>query len=175
VLTEIAGSVIRHHPACVFGKERHPAMIALMRDIRTDEPRGIHRTALSATGRAIIRDGKKLKLTLGPIRDAAIKLSADADVGHGLGICEGIETGLSIMAAGWAPVWALGSAGAMARFPVLSGIEALSIFADNDESSTGFRSAQACAARWLSAGREAVIYLPKGTGSDWADKWMAAP
>lgn len=168
-LPEIGERVLRYHASCPFGTERHPAMVALMRDIRTDEPRGIHRTALDAAGAAIIRDGKKLKLTLGPIRNAAVKLSADEDVSLGLGVCEGIETGLSILAAGWAPVWALGNAGAISRFPVLAGIEALSVFADNDESKTGINAARTCAARW----HEAVIYLPKGTGSDWADHWKA--
>jgi DNA primase len=37
--------VIRFHPACPRGKDRMPAMVALMSDPATSEPRGIHRSA----------------------------------------------------------------------------------------------------------------------------------
>jgi hypothetical protein len=43
-------------------------------------------------------------------------------------------------------VWAATSAGAIAKFPVLHGIESLTIFADAD--ATGLRSAAACQERW---------------------------
>src|SRR6478735_4535382 len=36
---------LRFHPNCPFGCERHPCMVALMRDVQTDEPRAIQRTA----------------------------------------------------------------------------------------------------------------------------------
>jgi hypothetical protein len=41
---------IRFHPQCPFKGERVPAMVALLRDIRTDDPCGIHRTALLSDG-----------------------------------------------------------------------------------------------------------------------------
>lgn len=52
VLTEqvIAADALRYHPLCRFGRYRFPAMIALMRDVITSEPTGIHRTALRADG-----------------------------------------------------------------------------------------------------------------------------
>ena len=40
----------RFHPACPWEGSRRPALVALVRDIVTDEPLGIHRTALSADG-----------------------------------------------------------------------------------------------------------------------------
>jgi putative DNA primase/helicase len=58
---------------------------------------------------------------------------------------------------GWAPVWAATSAGAMAKFPILSGIEALTIFPDNDTNGTGMRAAVECAERWTAAGREVFV------------------
>ena len=38
------------HPSCPFGNERLPCMIALVRDIVTDAPIAIHRTALDLSG-----------------------------------------------------------------------------------------------------------------------------
>jgi putative DNA primase/helicase len=63
------------------------------------------------------------------------------------------------------PVWALGGAGNLSSFPVLSGIEALTVTADADE--PGQRAAVAVADRWRRAGREAVIISPPV--GDWAD------
>jgi putative DNA primase/helicase len=47
--------VLRFHPNCPFGEERAPAMIALMRDILTDEPSCIQRTRLTPDGIKIDR------------------------------------------------------------------------------------------------------------------------
>lgn len=59
---------------------------------------------------------------------------------------------------GWRPVWAATSAGAIKRFPVLAGIEALTIFADPD--TAGTQAARDCAARWVESGRKACICTP---------------
>lgn len=143
--------VIRYMAACPFGdSQRLPCMVALMRDPVTGEPVGIHRTALTPEARKI--DRKMLG------RAGAITLSRGVDVTHGLGIAEGIETALSVLAAGWAPVWALGSAGGIASFPVLPGIEVLTVFADADEA--GQKAARAVAERYADAGREAFIQTP---------------
>jgi len=170
--------VLRLHEACPFRLDdgttaRLPALVALMRDIITDEPVGIHRTALKpdGSGKADLPGLGNPKKMLGRAKGAAIKLSADEDVTDGLGIAEGIETALSIMAAGWRPMWALGSAGTIASFPVLPGIECLTIFADADRA--GLAAAQACQGRWRAAGRECPIVLPPHDGTDWNDWRMA--
>ena len=49
-------------------------------------------------------------------------------------------------------------AGGIESFPVLPGIEAVTIFADAD--GVGIKAAQACSKRWLEAGCEAVIVPP---------------
>ena len=77
----------------------------------------------------------------------------------GLGIAEGVEDGLAVLLSGWSPVWAATSAGALAKFPILSGIEALTVFADSD--AAGTKSAETCRDRWLAAGREVVIAAPR--------------
>lgn len=140
---------------------RHPAMVALFRHTLTDVPVAIHRTALTPDCRKI---GRKM---LGECRDAAIKLSPDHDVTAGLGVTEGIETALSVMQAGWQPVWALGSATSIDSFPVLAGVESLTIFADHDP--PGIEAANACAERWRAAGREARVAYPQSINSDFND------
>lgn len=148
----VAGEAIRFCPG-------PRSMVALMRDIHTNEPCGIHRTFLNA-------DGTKIeKKMLGRAKGAAIKLSPDEDVTHGLHIGEGIESTLSFMMVGYAPAWALGSAGSIAAFPVLPEIEALTIFTENDNASD--RAAAGCTDCWLAADREVTIATPQhGDGND---------
>jgi putative DNA primase/helicase len=131
--------VLRFHPSCTFGKgTRRPCMVALYRDIRTNEPKAIHRTALTPDGEKIDRKA------LGPKGGCAIKLSPDEDVTEGLTIAEGVETALAGMALNFRPAWALGTAGEVAKFPLLAGIECLTILVDNDTTGTGQASALEC-------------------------------
>jgi putative DNA primase/helicase len=142
---DVAGSVIRWNP-------RIDAMIALFRNIHTDEPQAVSRTFLD-------REGRKLKrMFLGLVGGAAIKLDADEDVLGGLHVGEGLETCMAARQLGLRPTWALGSAGAVASFQVLSGIECLTLLAEHDEASA--RAAEQCAARWHSAGKEVLINEP---------------
>jgi putative DNA primase/helicase len=167
---------IRFHPQCPFKlvdrrTVRFPAMVALMRDVRTDEPRAIHRTALlpDGSGKAQMPDGSSPKKMLGSAKGAAVKLIAAADVTLGLGLAEGIETALTPISAGWLPVWACGSSGAIRAFPALPGIEHLTIFADADHSGRGLEDARACARRWQDAGVWCDVLLPPHDGMDWND------
>jgi hypothetical protein len=170
---DLALRVLRFHGHCPFGKNDAgkviyaPALIAAFRPICEDDeskpPPAIHRIGLKPDGTKI---GKKM---LGPVAGCAVKLDADDAVEEGLGICEGVETGLAIRAIGWRPVWALGSAGAIRLLDPIPGIEALTIFADNDESGTGIEAARECAQRWADAGLEATIRTPNRDGKDWAD------
>ena len=156
--------VLRFHPSCPFGKgTRLPCLVALYRDIRTDEPKAIHRTALTP-------DGKKIDpMSLGPVGGCAIKLTPDEDVTEGLAVGEGIETTLAGMALNFKPAWALGFAGAIAKFPVLPGIECLTILVDNDASGTGQTKALECSRRWTSMGCEVFRVVPTALGQDMAD------
>lgn len=157
---------LRFHPKCPAGEgQRLPAMVALMRDIKTNEPRGIHRTFLKPDGTGKHEAGKKM---LGRAAGTVIKLCDDADVTLGLGLAEGIENALSLWAYGWWPVWAAGSAGAIRTFPVLDGIETLTIFSDADDAGVGIEAARSCAMRWQAAGRSVEIHKPPA-GADWND------
>jgi hypothetical protein len=121
------------------------AVVGLMTDPLTNKPTGIHRTFLNSDGTNVIDDsGKKKKLMLGP--RGVIRLSRDEDVTTGLGITEGIEDGLAVLLSGWSPIWCATCAGAIKSFPVLPGIEALTVFADCD--AVGMKAAQSCPDRW---------------------------
>lgn len=159
---EVAGEVIRFHPALSFGDGRVAGMVALYRHIRTDEPRALHRTFLDGSARKLNRR------SLGPMRDAAIKLSSDENVTAGLHLSEGIETGLAAQLIGFQPVWALGSATMIDGFPVLGGIETISVLGENGDGGANARAAQVCADRWLEAGREAFFVAPL-SGNDMND------
>jgi len=161
VLPELSAHAIRFHPACPFGTERLPCMIGLFRDIASDEPRAIHRTALTADGDKIDRK------VLGPKRSCAIKLTPSEDVEYGLTISEGIETAFAGIALGFTPAWGLGDAGSIAKFPVLSGIECLTVLVDHDE--TGRAAALECSHRWTRAGCEVFRVVPAEAGADMAD------
>lgn len=157
--------ILRFHKKCPFFGEKVPAMIALMRDIGGDAPRAVHRTTLLPDGRD--RDRDRGKAMLGPAKRAAVKLSPDEDLTLGLHVSEGIETALATLQFGLAPCWALGSSGAIGTFPVLGGIEALTIAVDHD--AAGLKGTRACAARWTAAGREVRLVQSPKLGDDIAD------
>ena len=105
---------------------------------------------------------------LGRAAGACVKLSADEDVSIGLHVAEGIETALACMAMGIRPMWVAMSANGISKFPVLAGIEALTVFADHD--ATGVAAAAECASRWDGAGKDVTRIIPALEGSDFADR-----
>jgi hypothetical protein len=165
---------LRFHPRCPFGRDAAgnrrnvPALLAAFRPLRNDvldddKPNAIHRIGLNA-------DGSKIdKLMSGPVGGCAVKVDADELVTDGLSICEGIETAIAIRQRfdKRPPIWALGSAGAIAKLEPIPGIEALTIFADHD--ATGLKAANDCAQRWANAGLEARVVALKSMGLDFAD------
>ncbi len=155
--------VIRFHPSCPRGVERLPAMLALMTDPETGQPIGVHRTFLKLNGSG--KANGQAKMMLG--RAGVIRLAGAT--GGRLGIAEGIETSLSLMQVeAWSPVWAAGSAGGIARLPVLPDIQHLTIFPDADDSGASIAASRTCARRWSDAGRHVSIEVPPA-GTDWAD------
>ena len=163
--------VIRYHPRTPWRDEAAnrtiyvPAMIAAMRSINGDAITAVHRTRLTVEGAKV--DRRMLGIAAG----AAVKLDADDAVTHGLAIGEGVETALAARQLDFLPAWALASAGAIASFPVLLGIECLTVLAEND--ATNARAVETCARRWHEAGREVVVVQPK-VGSDLNDAMRAA-
>ena len=134
---------------CLRWHDGKQIVVGLMTNPVTGEQSGIHRTFLDTNGSKV--DRKMLG------RQGVVRLSPDDDVTTALGITEGIEDGLAVLLSGWVPVWAATSSGAIARFPLSPGIEALTIFADADEA--GQRAAQECAERW--SDRDVCIAAPR--------------
>jgi hypothetical protein len=163
------GGILRFHPRCPFGLgATHACLLVLFRSITTDEPVGVHRIAIDPEGRKIAR------MALGRVGGAAIKLTRHDDVERGLVVGEGVETTIAGMMLGFTPAWALGFAGAIRAFPVLSGIDALTILVDHDEPDrngrqTGHEAARECCDRWMAAGREVRCVVPRRLGADMAD------
>jgi putative DNA primase/helicase len=150
---DVAGEVLRWSPGI-------NAMVALFRNFVTAAPQAVSRTYLDSEARKIDRK------FLGPTKGAAIKLDCDGEVTTGLHIAEGVETAMAGRQLGLRPAWALGSAGAVAAFPVLDGIECLTLLAENDDASR--RAVETFAARWHAAGREVIVNEPIG-GKDLND------
>lgn len=79
----------------------------------------------------------------------------DDEALEGLHIAEGVETAMTGRHWGLRPTWALGSTNGIAKFPVLSGVECLTLLQENNGPSQ--RACEACAMRWFEAGREVII------------------
>jgi hypothetical protein len=160
-----ADAPLRFHPECPRGPdERWPAMLALMTDPLTGEPRGVHRTFLARDGSGKAPGPMPAKMMAGAA--GVVRLVPDEEVTLGLGIAEGIETALAVMQHfDWRPVWAACSAGGIAAFPALPGIGCLTVFADAD--GAGMGAARGCCRRWSGTGVEARLLAPPA--GDWND------
>jgi DNA polymerase I-like protein with 3'-5' exonuclease and polymerase domains len=157
-------AVLRFHPRCPFDGANHPCLIALFRDVASDEAAGIHRIALTASGEKIGR------MTLGSWpQPRAIKLRSGADQ---LVIGEGIETviaGAMRLANKSSALWAMGSAAAIGKLPLVSGFASITILADREANNIGLDNARACAERWRRANRKFVLAIPHQAEADFND------
>jgi hypothetical protein len=153
---------LRFHPTCPFRTFASPALIALMRDVVTGKPTGIHRTALSDDGcsKRKMPSGLQAKMMLGRSSKAAVQIRSAGSI---LGLAEGIETTLSAERIFKVPVWAAMSAVGIGSFPVIYGVTCLFIFADNDKA--GLSAARECKRRYQKAGIEVQVRFPQENGN----------
>jgi Toprim domain-containing protein/CHC2-type zinc finger protein len=150
-------SPLRFHPHCPFGRgPSRPCLLALFRDVETDVPAGILRTALTPDGRRLDR------LTWGRWRaPRAIKLWPASET---LVIGEGVETTLAAATrithegAPLRPAWATAGSWGLAALPPIPGVRHLTILTDNDDG--GRAGARACAQRAADAGCIALLLTP---------------
>lgn len=172
IMPDKASSIIRYHPNCPKRGEHAPALIALMRSVETFKPVAINRLFLD------LDQNKKLEgMMLGPAGGAAMMITSRHDTFWAepsfcprLAVCEGLETGLALLMQRQRCVWALGSAGAIARLPLIFAVGHLLICADNDENGVGLRAALDCAERWNACPfQKATILMPSAMDSDFAD------
>jgi hypothetical protein len=144
--------------------EQNAIMLALMRNVLTDEPVAVHRTFITE------RATKTHRKFLGPSRGAAVKL---AQASHTLIVAEGLETALAGSAAGMGSVWAMGSSGAIATLPALPGITTLAILAENDRGASE-KAVSACRRTWSSAAGKRLFVVTPTVDKDFADVWARA-
>jgi len=154
---------LRFHAAvfCVETRTYLPTLVARVSTAIGNRGVGVHRIFLDPNG------GTKAiaKMRLG-CSDEPVCIRLFPDVEIGLAIAEGIETSLAV-ARVRTPVWSTIDAGGMERFPVLAGIDGLTVFADNDP--RGLQAADACVQRWRAADRDATAIAPPTPGEDFND------
>jgi hypothetical protein len=167
-LDDILGrtDAIGWHPSVYFNEPGHPlhgqklgCIVGIMTDPATAQPTGaISRTYIGPDRKKVCK-----AKTLGE-GGGVVRLLRDEDTLEGLFLAEGLETALAAAALGLKPVWATGAAGTMGKFPVLAGIECLTLIADHDTNGAGERAARVTEAGWLAAGRKARVILRDRTG-----------
>jgi putative DNA primase/helicase len=158
--------VIGFHPGCPFRGTTAPALVALIQDITTGEPIGVHRRQLTLDAASA-----GPPMSLGPKSGGVIRLSPA--ISAELAIGEGVETCLSGMMLGAGPTWSVLDAGGISNFPVLEHVQQLTILVDNDLSWTGQHAAAACKDRWLAAGKRVRLAMPDKPGQDFNDLLLA--
>jgi putative DNA primase/helicase len=153
---------IRYHHSCPRGNLVQPAVVIAMRSVTTNAVVAIQRIFLTRQGR---KDGKGMML--GSAGGAAMKLQHLQD--GTLHICEGLETGLSLLAMDYGPVWAVGSTANMQSFPALASVNKLTIWADHDDA--GLKAAETCKQRWKATRKEVKVLKPMVSRRDANDVW----
>ena len=163
--------VLRYHPHCPLGRgTTHPSLIALIRNVETDEPQGIQHTALTPDGQKIERR------TMARQKGGAIKLWPQNAVKDHLTVGEGMETVLSTALHverpyPLTPAWSLMSAGNLEDMPIVPGVNNLVILVDNDENGKGQNAATALEKSFLKDHPERNVWrlMPPKAGTDMND------
>jgi putative DNA primase/helicase len=172
---------LRWHPALSERVSGYtgPAMVALVTVVETDEPINVHRTWLQHDGSGKAPIDTPRRLLKGHRSRGVIRLWPDAEVTMGLVVGEGIETCLAAARAGLTPVWSTISSGNLAAFPVLPGLDGMTVLVDHDRPNpktgrrAGHEAALAVIERYTAAGfepaRDLKVILPPIEGDDVAD------
>jgi Toprim domain len=123
----------------------------------------------------VLNHQKVERKMLGPVGGSVIKLWPDEDATYGLVIGEGVET---VLAAATRieyrgtllrPAWAAGGENNLANFPVIDGVNSLTVLIDHDANNIGQKAASQCIWRWRKAGREAFGLIPQKIDTDFND------
>jgi putative DNA primase/helicase len=150
-------SILFREPGHALDRRRLDAIIGIMTDPISAEPTG-------GISRTYIHEGRKVGKAKGLGPAGIVRLTPNEDVTQGLFLVEGLETALAAISKGLRPAWSTGSTSIMAKMPVLSGIESITILADNDENGAGEKAARELEGRWLSARREVRVWTPPARG-----------
>jgi putative DNA primase/helicase len=164
---------IAWHPSVLFREEGHAlhdkrigCIVAVLTDPVTAAPTG-------GITRTYLHEGRKITEAKGLGPAGIARLDLDERVLGGLFLAEGLETALAAASIGLRPMWSAGSTAIMARLPVVGGIEAITVLADNDANGAGERAARELAARWTEAGKSVRLWIPTSPG-DFNDalRWL---
>jgi putative DNA primase/helicase len=160
---ELRMLVLRFHPACPWKTDRIPCLIAAFRAFAGDTLTGVHRIRLDQPERW----PKAQRMMLGNIAGiAAVKLDPAGDY---LAIGEGVETCMAARQLGLRPAWALGSATGIEDFPMVDGIEELTILGENDKGANR-NAAGKCRENWKQ--RRVLLTIPRSGFKDFNDVLM---
>lgn len=169
VLDAVGLDVVRYHPALPYfdSEGNHlgdfSTMLAKVTDV---EGKGVslHRTYLSpdGPGKLDLGDDLPAKKLMTPVREgatkgASIKLCALRST---LGIAEGIETALAVIAATGQHVWAALCATGLETVELPGEVVQVHVWADRDESKQGLKAAERAALRFRQEGRTVFVHLP---------------
>ena len=163
------GHAVRFHPRIYHWQERRrfPAMVALITDIATCRPISLHFTFLKPDGSDKADIDKPRLLMTGHSSRGVVRLCPDDEVTMGIIIGEGIETCLTAMLE-FGAVWSCLDAGGIKAFPVLPGIEGITVLIDNDNA--GADAFEAVRERYNAAGVEVIgIKIDGASGTDLND------
>ena len=108
------------------------------------------------------------KKMLGPVAGGAVRL---APHGSTLIVCEGLETGLTVLQETEYPVWAALSKGGIENLILPGDATDVIIAADNDE--PGLVAANKAARKWTAEGRRVRIAKPPIEGWDFNDQLLS--
>lgn len=146
-------------------KTEMQAMVARIQN-REGKPISLHMTYLKDGKKADIKSPKKMMTGTESLEGSAIRLFSGRDI---LGVAEGLETALSCMQLFKIPTWAVMSSGLMEKWISIEDCKKVVVFADNDLSFVGIRSAGILANKLFSKGFSVEIKMPEITGQDWND------
>ena len=167
-------TVLRFHRHCPFGPGVYvPCLLALFRDVETDEAAGIHRIALTPD---VFTGGKVQRKMFGTgSRPSAIKLwpvTEQLFIGEGIETVLAAATRLPYHGAPMQPAWAAGSSNGIRKIPAVPGVEQLRILVDHDTHGISQAAAAHCTERWSRAGRTVIRLMPTKPGTDFNDVIM---
>lgn len=147
------------------GNEEHlPAVIARVTDFRTGNPLSLSFIRLDPrTGEKVSKGNLASHVTAGGV----VRLIPCIPVGGVLGLAEGIETALSVVAVKGYPVWATLGLDNLRKYPPVAAYREVHIWADNHKK--GLEAAHEFADRWTAAGHVVRIIVPPQPDTDWND------
>jgi putative DNA primase/helicase len=156
---------VRFHPACPIGDQGRamPAMVSAVQD-GGGAITAVHKTYLTPDGaNARRRDGSKVKLSLGPLRDGAVRLQPAGPV---LGLAEGVETALAAAALFNVPAWTvLARRAHKVKLPPV--VKEVVVFGDNERD--GQASATKAADHFQGLGLTVRLRFPPAGDGDFDD------